>query len=128
MLDAQPRNAVARVLFRTAFVSMLLGVGLVFLLWFLAVPLHQELRVEAINSNWPMKVLFASIGFAAVFSANILFWGMLVDTLISGRRPIPWRIFWFVIILLTNLLGASIYYIRVFNDSQTPKPFPKVAV
>jgi hypothetical protein len=50
-----------------------------------------------------------------------------VDCLISNRRPVSWRFFWLVIILLTNIAGATIYYFRVFSAPQMPKRLPKVA-
>lgn len=88
---------------------------------------HYADRLQAYNDShvW-FRIAMAPIGIAGALSGSVLFLGMLIDCVISRRRSIPARILWFVLILLTNVLGALIYYFRVFNDARATRLLPKV--
>jgi hypothetical protein len=109
-------------------IAMLLGLGLVLLMWIVSVPLHRESFLISTGSYRPLMALCQIASLGAILGANVIFWGMLVDCLVSNRRPVLWRFFWFVIILLTNIFGATVYYFRVFGAPHAAKLPPKVAV
>lgn len=56
---------------------------------------------------------FSAIGIIA------LWFGMIWDCAVASGLPIRSRVKWLILLVLTNMLGALIYYFRVFRNRPT---------
>jgi hypothetical protein len=57
-------------------------------------------------------------GFSAI--GIIALWlGMIWDCAITSELPIWSRVKWLILLVLTNMLGALLYYFRVFRNRPT---------
>ncbi len=63
----------------------------------------------------PVRVLLGSLGVTGAFGIIALWIGMIWNCLSLSNESKAFKISWFLLIVLTNMLGALIYYFMVYR-------------
>jgi hypothetical protein len=72
-------------------------------------------RLNILLDNLPTRVLLGALGVTGAFGGIALWIGMMWNCLTLSNTSKNSKIGWFLLILFTNMLGASIYYFRVYR-------------
>lgn len=72
-------------------------------------------RLHILLDNLPTRVLLGALGVTGALGGIALWIGMMWNCLTLSNASKISKIGWFLLILFTNMLGASIYYFRVYR-------------
>ena len=105
-----------RVFFRAAVVCFLFTVALGVVLNFVAATVGA-VRFESWTDglSFLVRIPFGLIGAFSAVGIISLWFGMMWDCWFASKMPHASKLRWTLLLVLTNMLGALIYYYRVFN-------------
>jgi hypothetical protein len=68
--------------------------------------------------TWPLLVLAIPVLICSFFAIGItvLWFGMILDCALISKLPIWSKVIWLVLLVLTNAIGALIYYFCVYKN------------
>ena len=105
-----------RVFYQAAVACFLFTVVLLIVLNFVEAMMGAG-RFEAWTNGLPflVRIPFGLIGAFSAVGMISLWFGMMWDCWFASTMPNASKLRWTLLLVLTNLLGALIYYYRVFN-------------
>jgi hypothetical protein len=62
-----------------------------------------------------LRVPFGILGAVSAIGIIFLWYGMIWDCWFTSKMPKESKIRWTLLLVITNMLGALIYYYRIFN-------------
>jgi hypothetical protein len=79
--------------------------------------------IENLNNNMPFIVRLPLGMFGAFLAAGMIaLWvGMMWNSLVVSKLPVLSKVGWFLLMVITNMLGALIYYFVVFQKQETQR-------
>lgn len=104
----------APLFYRSAAWTFLTTVLVLLILNFLLATIGAE-RLNSLLDNLPTRVLLGALGVTGAFGIMALLFGMMWNCLVVSKASIGSKIGWFLLMLFTNMLGALIYYFKVYR-------------
>ncbi len=79
--------------------------------------------IENLNNNMPFIVRLPLGMFGAFLAVGMIaLWvGMMWNSLVVSELPVLSKVGWFLLMVITNMLGALIYYFVVFQKQETQR-------
>jgi hypothetical protein len=79
--------------------------------------------IENLNNNMPFIVRLPLGMFGAFLAVGMIaLWvGMMWNSLVVSKLPVLSKVGWFLLMVITNMLGALIYYFVVFQKQETQR-------
>jgi hypothetical protein len=115
-VEQQPvhKDMTAPLFYRSAAWIFLTTVLVLLILNFLLAMIGAE-KLNSLLDNLPTRVLLGALGVTGAFGGVALWIGMMWNCLTHSNASLGSKIRWFLLIVFTNLLGALIYYFKVYR-------------
>ena len=108
------KDMTAPLFYRSAAWIFLMTVVALLILNLLLATIGAE-KLNSLLDNLPTRVLLGALGVTGAFGGAALWIGMMWNCLTHSNTPLGSKIRWFLLIVFTNLLGALIYYFKVYR-------------